>query len=61
MLLNNVRILDIMDNLNFGVENFELAKIENSLDLISKYHINIDPDLLEKAYEIVDERFYLYY
>ena len=45
-----------MENLNYGVENFELPKIEGSLEMVIKYHLNVDPDLLEKAYEIVDER-----
>ena len=56
MLLNNAKINDIIENLNYGLENFELAKIENSIDMIIKYHINIDAELLEKAYEIIDER-----
>jgi hypothetical protein len=56
MLLNNAKINDIIENLNYGLENFELAKIENSIDMISKYHINIDPEMLEKAFEIIDER-----
>lgn len=56
MLLNNQRINDVIEALVFGVENFELAKIEQSLEQVQSYKINVDPDLLEKAYEIVDER-----
>lgn len=55
MISNNSKINDIIDSLNFGVENFELPKIESSLEKIAKYHINYDPEILEKAYEIVDE------
>lgn len=56
MISNNSKINDIIDSLNFGVENYELPKIEQSLEKIAKYHINYDPEILEKAYEIVDER-----
>ena len=56
MILNNLKINEVIFTLNDGVENFELEKIEKSLDTIVKYHINIDHELLERAYEIVDER-----
>lgn len=57
MILNNLKINDVIFTLTDGVENFELEKIEKSLDIIVKYHINIDHELLEKSYEIVDERY----
>jgi hypothetical protein len=35
MILNNSKINDIIANLNDGVENFELPKIEQSLEFVT--------------------------
>jgi hypothetical protein len=42
MLLNNARIYQILDDLTYGVENFELQKIESNLDIIQQYKLNVE-------------------
>ncbi len=56
MIQNNRKINDIISGLRDGVENFELEKIEQNFELITKYHITMDQETLEKAFEIIDER-----
>jgi hypothetical protein len=44
-----------VNGLKDGVENFEIEKIEQNIELVNQYHISMDQETLEKAYEIIDE------